>query len=441
MTAPALRRSLGTRDLALLVAGIIVGAGIFSTPGTVAQFVSQPVWILFAWGLGGLIALSGALVLAELGSTFPDAGGDYTYLHRCFGPFPAFLFGWLFFTVSGTGSIAALGVASGEYARDIVPALPGAVVGVVIIVALTVVNAVGLRAGATTQNVLTAVKFAVMAGVIALAFLGGGSGEEAVASAATAGEGIPPGGVPLGGLSIALVPICFTYMGWSSAGYVGGEVRDPARTFPRGLLIGTALVAALYLVINGAFLVALTPQQMAGDVLVATTACQGILGERASRLVSAAVLISIVGCLNGMVLTHGRVLYAMAREGHLFRIFARIHPRTATPVAALALQGVWAVGLMFTGDFRRVVSYVTFVMISLAVLVVVGLFVARRRGLATAFRMPGYPWIPLFFIGVSGWILVGVVRYAPMDAAIGVGMAVVGAVVYGVWRALTPRRP
>lgn len=436
MTPPTLRRSLGPRDLALLVAGIIVGAGIFSTPGTVAQFVTQPVWILVAWALGGLIALSGSLVLAELGSTFPKAGGDYTYLHECFGPFPAFLFGWLFFTVSGTGSIAALGVASGEYARDIAPALPGTAVGVVIIAALTVVNVVGLRAGAMTQNVLTAVKFAVMAGVIALAFLGTGSGEDVEVAAAPAGEGIP-----LGGLSIALVPICFTYMGWSSAGYVGGEVQDPARTFPRGLLIGTALVAALYLLMNAAFLAALTPAQMAGDVLVATTACQQVLGERASRLVSAAVLISIVGCLNGMVLTHGRVLYAMAREGHLFGVFARIHPRTATPVAALALQGVWAVGLMFTGDFQRVVNYVTFVMLSLAVLVVVGLFVARRRGLATAFRMPGYPWIPLFFIGVSGWILVGVVRYAPMDAAIGLGMAVVGSVVYALWRALSPRRP
>lgn len=434
MSPPTLRRSLGTRDLALLVAGIIVGAGIFSTPGTVAQFLSRPVWILVAWVLGGLIALGGALVLAELGSTFPKAGGDYTYLHRCFGPFPAFLFGWLFFTVSGTGSIAALGVASGEYARDIVPALPGPLVGVVIIAALTLVNAVGLRAGTATQNVLTYTKFGVLAGVIVLALLGGGE-------TAAVEPPVEPGGVPLGGLSIALVPICFTYMGWSSAGYVGEEVRDPARTFPRGLLVGTAAVTALYLLINGAFLVALTPAEMAGDVLVATTACQKVLGERASRLVSAAVLISIVGGLNGMVLTHGRVLFAMAREGHLFSVFAKVHPKTRTPIAALVLQGLWGVALMFTGDFQRVVNYVTFVMVALGVLVVLGLFVARRRGLPSAYRMPGYPWIPLAFIGVCIWILIGVVRYAPMDAAIGVGMASVGAVVFGVWKGISLRRP
>ncbi len=434
MSAPTLRRSLGTRDLALLIAGIIVGAGIFSTPGTVAQFVSQPAWILVAWTLGGLIALAGSLVLAELGSTFPKAGGDYTYLHRCFGPFPAFIFGWLFFTVSGTGSIAALGVASGEYAKDIVPTLPGPLVGVAIIGSLTLVNVVGLRAGATTQNVLTVIKFGVMAGVIVLAFMGGGSATEA----APAGEG---SGVPLGGLSIALVPICFTYMGWSSAGYVGEEVRDPSRTFPRGLLLGTGLVTVLYLLINGAFLVALTPEEMSGDVLVATSACQKVLGERASRLVSAAVLISIVGGLNGMVLSHGRVLFAMAREGHLFSVFSKVHPKTRTPIAALLLQGVWAVALMFTGDFQRVVNYVTFVMVSLGVLVVLGLFVARRRGLSSAYRMPGYPWIPLAFIAVCVWILVGVVRYAPMDAAIGVGMAAVGAVVYAVWTRISPRRP
>ena len=436
MSDAGLPRRLGTLDLALLVAGIIIGAGIFSTPGLVAQHLAHPGWVLVAWGLGGCIALAGALSLSELGAAYPHAGGDYTYLHRCFGPFPAFLYGWLFFTISGTGSIAALAVAGGDYAADLFPGLPPLGVGLALIAGLTVVNVAGLRAGSATQNALTALKFVALGLVVVLSLMAPGHSQPAAPLAGREAAGLPLSGLPLSGLALALVPICFTYMGWNAAGYVGGEVRRPGRSIPRGLLLGTAAVTLLYLVVNAAFLHALAPAEMAGDTLVATRACTAALGDGASRVVSALVLVSIIGCINGMVLAHGRVLYAMAREGHFLQLFARVHPVRRSPDAALWLQGVWASMLMLTGTFERLVGYVTFVMVAMAAAVVIGVFVVRARGTEAPFRAPLHPMAPVFFVVASVWILVGVARFSPTNAVIGTVMAVVGGVVYWIWQHL-----
>lgn len=445
--ASGLSRGLGATDVALLVAGVIVGAGIFTTPGLAALHLDRPGWILAAWATGGVLALCGALFLAELGSAFPRAGGDYVYLRECFGPMPAFLYGWLFFTVSGTGSIAALGVAAGEIGNALVPALPGMFVAVGLIVALTALNWIGLRAGTWTQNVLTVVKIGALAAVIVLGFLSPGVATPGAALevAASVGErasagplsGRPAGGIPLLGLGMALVPISFAYMGWNAAGYVGGEVRSPGRNLPRGLLLGTGLVVGLYLLVNAAYLHVMTPAQLQGEeAMVAARACQGVLGKRAAGIVSAAVLLSIIGGINGMVLSHARVLYAMARGGHFLGIFGHVHPRWRTPDAALLIQAVWIIVLVATGTFARLVGYVTFVMVAMSALVVVGLFVLRsRRGAAPPpFRSPGYPVLPVLYLIVSVWILFGVVCFAPLDAAIGAGLAVVGVAVYPLWR-------
>ncbi len=428
-----LPRKLGTLDVALLVAGIVIGVGIFSTPGLVALDLSSPGWTIAAWVLGGVIALTGALALAELGTVFPRAGGDYVYLHRCFGPLPAFLYGWLFFTISGTGSIAALAVAAGQYAGELNCAIPPTAVSVVLVALLTVLNLAGLRAGATTQNVLTGAKLAALAAVIVLGFMAPGPGGSPAAEAAAREDGPL---IPLRGLALALVPICFTYMGWNAAGYVGGEIREPRRHLPRGVLLGTAAVAALYVVINAAYLHALAPSEMRGDVLVASSACARVLGDRARVVVGAVVLVSILGGLNGMILAHGRVLYAMAREGHFLALFGRVHPRWGTPAAALTLQCVWAVGLVLTGTFERLVSYVTFVMVGMSCLVVAAVFVARRRA-EPPFRAPTAA--PVIYLAGAALVLVGVVRFAPIDALVGIGMTAAGLFVYASWSLIRPR--
>ena len=436
--SPKLRRQLSTVDVALLVAGIIIGVGIFSTPGIVAANLSSKGWILVAWGLGGVIALSGALALGELGAAFPRAGGDYVYLRRCLGELPAFLYGWLFLTVSGTGSIAALAAAAGQYSGGLWSdtsgagdRIPGVAVAAVLIIGLTAINIVGLRAGALVQNLLTGIKFATLLAVVVLGF----------AAPAPPVVETPPVeaaslwlGIPVAGLVLALVPICFTYMGWNAAGYVGGEVRDPGRRLPRGLLLGTGLVVVLYLLINGAYLHALTPAQMSGDMLVASSACTPILGERVHALISIMVLISILGGLNGMVLSQARVLYAMSRDGHFFKLFERIHPRLGTPVWALALQGAWALVLVATGTFEQLVSYTTFVMVAMGCLVVGSVFVVRRQAVVTEFRAPTAAVV--IFLAASVLILVGVMRFAPINALVGLVMALVGCLVFFVWRAV-----
>lgn len=436
---PSLSRGLGPVDVALLVAGVIIGAGIFTTPGLAALHLDRPGWILAAWALGGVMALCGALFLAELGSAFPRAGGDYAYLRECFGPLPAFLYGWLFFTVSGTGSIAALAVAAGELGHELLPSVPGAAVAVGAIVGLTALNTLGLRTGAWTQNVLTVVKIGALVLVVAVGFLAPAAAPDpAVPASAPFG---PP--IPLLGLGMVLVPISFAYMGWNAAGYVGGEVRAPGRNLPLGLLLGTGLVMGLYLLVNAAYLHALTPAQMQGeDAMVATRACEAVLGGRARVVIGSLVLLSIAGGLNGMVLSHARVLYAMAREGQFFGVFGHVHPRWRTPDAALWIQAAWTLGLVATGTFARLVGYVTFVMVAMSALVVVGLFVLRRRrGQAPApFRSPAFPVLPALYLVGCAWILVGVVRFAPLDAAIGTGLALVGAAIYPLWRWTRARR-
>jgi basic amino acid/polyamine antiporter, APA family len=432
-----LSRGLGATDVALLVVGVIIGAGIFTTPGLAALHLHSSGWILAAWAIGGVLALCGALFLAELGSAFPRAGGDYVYLRECFGPLPAFLYGWLFFTVSGTGSIAALGVAAGEIGHSLAPALPGVFVAIGLVVALTALNWFGLRAGTWTQNVLTVIKIGALAAVIVLGFLSPGVTPEIVAPVGEGAGTGSVGGIPILGLGIALVPISFTYMGWNVAGYVGGEVRSPTKNLPRGLLLGTGLVVGLYLLVNAAYLHVMTPAQLRGEeAMVAARACQGLLGGRATGLVSALVLVSIIGGINGMVLSHARVLYAMSREGHFLGVFGHVHPRWRTPDAALLIQAAWTIVLVATGTFARLVGYVTFVMVAMSALVVIGLFVLRSRR-ATApptFRSPGYPVLPVLYLIASVWILVAVVRFAPLDAAIGAGLAVVGAAIYPLWR-------
>ncbi len=437
-TNAGLSRRLGTLDVALLTAGIIIGAGIFSTPGVVAENLDSPAWILGAWVLGGLIALAGALIYAELGAAQPRAGGDYVYLGAAFGPMPAFLYGWLFFTISGTGSIAAVAVAAGEYAHELRPGIPGTAVAASLVLGLTLINIAGLRTGTLVQNGLTAIKLGALVAVAALAWYAGGDASPVEAAQRLAGGA---GGAdaaelpaPIWGLALALVPISFTFLGWNAAGYVGGEVRSPQRTLPRGLLLGTAAVTLIYLLLNAAFLRALTPAEMAGDVQVATSACRAALGPRALTLITALVLVSIVGGLNGMILAHARVLYAMARGGHFLEVFGRVHERSKVPVAALLLQGGWALGLLFTGTFSRLVGYVTFVMIAMSCLVVLGAVRQRLRAAPSPFRAPAFPLVVAAYLIASLWILVGVVRFAPLDAGIGVGLLVVGAGVYLVWK-------
>ena len=221
---------------------------------------------------------------------------------------------------------------------------------------------------------------------------------------------------------------------------MGGEVRSPQTSFPRGLLLGTAAVTLIYLLLNAAFLRALAPAEMAGDVQVATSACRGALGDRALTVITALVLVSILGGLNGMVLAHARVLYAMARGGHFLAVFGRVGSRSRVPVAALLLQGIWALGLLFTGTFSRLVGYVTFVMIAMGCLVVVGAIRQRLRAAPSPFRVPAFPLVVGAFLLANVWILVGVIRFAPLDAAIGVGLLAVGSVVYAVWRRGGARR-
>jgi APA family basic amino acid/polyamine antiporter len=435
VTTTDLRRRLGTLDVALLTAGITIGAGIFSTPGVVASHLDSSAWILGAWVLGGAIALTGALIYAELGAAEPEAGGDYVYLGAAFGPLPAFLYGWLFFTISGTGSVAAVAVAAGEYAHELRPGVPGVAVAAGLVLGLTLINVAGLRTGTLVQNGLTAVKLLALVAVAWLAWTAGGDASPLDATRQLAGEAAEAQTHgPIWGLALALVPISFTFLGWNAAGYVGGEVRSPQRILPRGLLLGTAAVTLVYLLLNAAFLRALGPAAMAGDIQVATSACRAALGPRALTLITALVLVSIVGGLNGMILAHARVLFAMARGGHFLGVFGHVHERSRVPVAALLLQGAWALGLLFTGTFARLVGYVTFVMIAMSCLVVIGAVRQRLRAPPSPFRAPGFPLVVAAYLIASGWILVGVIRFAPLDAAIGVGLLIVGSAVFAVWR-------
>lgn len=440
-------RRLGLFSGSMAVIGGIIGGGIFRTPAAVAARLESPGLMLGAWVVGGGIALIGAFCFGELGRRRPRAGGGYVYLRETWGALPAFLYGWALLLVIASGAIAAVSVTFADYTlaltglpeRLTVPLAVGA------IVFLTGINYVGVRSGAVTQNILTVLKLGALAALIAVGLVAG-LPEPVLAARDAATE---RSGSALVAFGSALVPILFTYGGWQQTNFIAEEIIEPERNLPRALVLGVAVVVAVYLLANLAYLRVLGPAGLAASTAPAADAMRAVLGPAGGTLIGAGIAISSFGFLNLVILVTPRVFQAMAADGLFFSRLAVLHPVHRTPGAALVLLAGWAVVLTFSGTFAQLVDYVAFGDWIFFGLTVAGLFVYRSRdgaGEEGAFRVPGYPWTPALFVAAAILVVASSVLSNPGNALIGAGLLALGVPVYGFWRwrhagGGTPRPP
>jgi APA family basic amino acid/polyamine antiporter len=434
--APALARRLGLSDVTLIAMGGIIGSGIFVTPSLVAARTGGATGTITAWVLGGVIALTGALVFAELGARRPEAGGSYAYLREAYHPAIGFLFGWTLLLLIQTGGMAASAMTFARYARELghVPLSEGALAAVVLLV-LTLVNMLGVRAGASTQNTLMVLKLAALVAVIVagLAIAGAAMAPPASGAADTA-----PPPVSSGGFGAAMVAVLFSYGGAHTAAFIGGEVKDPERTLPRGLVLGVLCVIVVYVLVNLACLRVLGVERLAASTAPAAEVMRSAYGEVGARVLALGVAASTLGFLSQAMLTAPRVYWAMAADGNFFRGVAHVHPRTHAPIVAIALQGVAATIMAFTGEYGRILDTVVSTDWVFFALTAIALFVLRRRDRGAGRPDPGirsgHPWTTLGFLLSCTLIVIAAVAHAPGNAAIGFVLLLAGIPVYLLWR-------
>ncbi|MCA1607854.1 MAG: amino acid permease [Acidobacteria bacterium] len=430
-----LARTLVLRDIILLAIGSVIGSGIFLVPGAVLRQVEGFVLpALLVWLVGGLLSLLGALTYGELGAMKPAAGGLYVYIRDCFGRFPAFLFGWTLFFVIGSGSVATLAVAFSAYLGEIVPLTPviAKVVSILMIAVVAVVNVIGTRRSANLQNWTTVIKVTgilLMSGT--LLWLGSGfTGAGSVMWPAAFSSSIASG------FGLAMIGVLWAYEGWQFVSYSAGETKNPQRNFPLGLLTGTAALIAIYLVTNIGYLAALGPAGVASSDRLAATAVSTVVSPTAAKLVAVMILISIFSAANSILLTSPRVHFAMAADGLFFRRLAEIHPRFKTPAFAIIAGAVWSAVLALTGTFEQLLTYVVFIGWIFYALAAASVFVYRKwmPDAVRPFRVPFYPFTPILFIAASAAVVLNTIVTQPVLAAIGLGIVLLGAPAYFIWR-------
>ena len=437
-----LERILSQRDLVLLVVGAVIGSGIFLVPGGVLTETNGRVGVaLLVWLVAGLLSLLGALTYGELSAAHAEAGGIYVYIRDAFGRLPAFLYGWtLLFMISG-GAIATLAVAFSSYVGQFFPVagLTAKLISVAMIGVIMVINVRGTRQSADVQNVTTAIKVGaiILMGAVLLIAGAGFKG--------TAGTFWPErwDGSVFSGILTAMIAVLWAYEGWQYATFSAGEVKDPQRTFPRGLVIGTLALIVIYCFANVAYIAALGPERVAASNTVAADAVGALMGPWAARLIAGAILISMFSAANSILLTTPRVYYAMARDGIFFRSLGEVHPRFKTPAIAVVVQAVWAMGLAATGTFNQLLLYVVFTGWIFYALGAASIFVYRHKqpNAVRPFRVPGYPFTPALFVIASAIIVINTLVDVPGRALVGLAFVVAGAPVYFLWRAFAPPAP
>ncbi|TAL84750.1 MAG: amino acid permease [Rhodanobacter sp.] len=433
MTAPApgyLRR-LRPWDAALIVVGGIIGGGIFLNPGVAAQRTESGLALLLMWVGAGVLTLIGALCYAELGARRPQAGGTYVYLREAFGPLAGFLFGWTMLLVIYSGSTAAVATIFASYASALFGLPPSMALPLTVgaLVFVSGINLFGIRLGAQIQNVFSLLKLLAVAVLVVCGLFLAGAGHAPILARDPAHHGA--------GFMGAALPVLFAYSGFTYLNNLAGEVDRPQRTLPRALLIGMLLVIGAYLLVNVAYLAVLGHAGLALSTAPAADVMHRVFGPVGARLIALGIAISTLGFCNITLVAGARVLQVMGEDGLFFGAVARLHPRHRTPNVALLLLSGWAIVLALSGSYGQLLDYATFGD-WLACAVGVGtLFWYRRHDQATtSFRVPGYPWLPLLFIGIVAWVVVSTMLDNPRNAGIGVLIMLAGIPVYGFWRRL-----
>jgi basic amino acid/polyamine antiporter, APA family len=440
-------------DATLLVIGSMLGGGIFITTGDMARVLPHQGMILLVWVVGGALTLAGALTYAELGAMFPRAGGIYHFLKEAYGPLPGFLYGWACFLVIMSGGIAGIAVGASEYLGTFVPfsstanvllsakvgALTwslsgGQVVAAAAILVLTGINWLGLREGATVQNLLTTVKIASVVAFVAAASLVPARAPLALAAP------LPHAGLAAA-IGVAMVSALWSYDGWYGVTLSAGEMRDPARHLPIALIAGTVACIAMYALLNLVYFRGLSVAAVAASPRVAETAATALLGARGGQLLAAAVVVSGFGCLASTVLYSSRVYLPMAQDGLFFRSLAAVHPRHHTPGRSLWAQGIWSALLALSGRYDQLYTYAVFMLVLFHVATGAAVFVLRRTrpDAPRPYRTWGYPVVPALFILVSLALMANTLVERPLESVVGLGLLALGLPAFAFWRRAAAR--
>jgi basic amino acid/polyamine antiporter, APA family len=483
-------KGLGLTSATMLVMGSMIGSGIFIVSAEIAREVNSPALLIAAWAVTGFMTIVGALSYGELAAMMPRAGGQYVYLREALGPLWGFLYGWTLFLVIQTGTIAAVGVAFGKFLGVFFPSISSThwilhfwkvppiplgpmtlgdmdvglntqnLVAILVVVALSVINVFGIKTGAIIQNIFTAAKVAALFGLVLLGLFLGRNAQALAANFhgnfwRNAGLGSMHdigGGVLVGTLTViavAQVGSLFSSDAWNNVTFTAGEVKNPSRTLPLSLALGTGVVIALYIACNFIYLNALPldgiPQgatildrgiKYATEDRVATAVMAQMVGSAAGRLMAVAIILSSFGCCNGLILAGARVYYAMAKDGLFFRKVAKLHPDYKTPAVSLMVQMVWTSVLCVSGSYNQLLQYIIFAVLVFYVLTILGLFVLRRthREAERPYRAIGYPVLPAIYIVMALFIDVVLLRYKPQYTWPGLIIVLLGIPVYFLWR-------
>ena len=427
-----LPREIGILGSTTIVVGTIIGSGIFLVPHNVATAVGSVFSLYLVWVVGGALALAGALSLAELGAAMPEAGGVYVYLREAYGKLVAFLFGWGSLLVIDAGSAATLGVAFGIYASAFFPltSVEQKVLAGLVIAVLTGINILGVKKGTAVQTIFTIAKVGGLVIIIGCTiFL-------PPLAPAVASHPLPTPHTTLSSFGVALVGVLWAYQGWHQLSYTAGEVKNPSKVLPIGFFLGTSIIVAVYMAANAAYLHVLPLPVMAEHQRVAATAMEFLIGPRGARFVSALILCSIFGALNGTILTSSRVYYAMARDGVLFKIVSRIHPTFQTPAVALLVLGGWSTVLAVSGSFEQLYTYVIFAMWIFSAAAIAGVIILRRRlpDLHRPYKVWGYPILPIAFIIAALAIVANTLVSTPIESVLGLAIILAGVPLYYAWK-------
>ncbi len=448
---PTLVRGLSLLDSVLLLASGIIGSSIFLTAKDIAGPLPQPMLFLLVWVIGGVVSLFGCVAFAELGSMFPESGGQYIYLREAYGDLVAFLYGWMLFAVANGGSIAALSVASAAYTGKVFPmvseehivmALAGIVItrahlfALLLIAILTAINVVGLRWGALLQNISTWTKFAAMGAFVILGFaIGKGDWSHFRSHGVGLTMGVHPGAL-ISAMGIALIAVFFAYDGWVYITWVAGEVKDPRRNVPLAMVLGVIVVGVIYMAMNMTYLYALPIQEIAQHETIAHAAASALFSPHAAVWLSLTIAVSCFSAAATCTLSGARVSLAMAQDGVFFQRMAVIHPKWRTPAFSLMAQGVWAALLTLSGRYDQLYTYVIYGMVLSYTLTVIGMFLLRwkRPEIPRPYRCTGYPWIPGIFVLVgTAWTLNTIIT-RPTEAFWGTFIVLIGVPGYLYWK-------
>jgi APA family basic amino acid/polyamine antiporter len=450
MAQTELRRQIGLFSAVMLIAGDMIGTGIFISTGAIAETLPSPGGVLLVWLFGGLLALAGALTCAELAASLPYAGGDYIYIREAYGRLMGFLSGWSSFLVTFSGAIAFLSVILNGFvsfffpilgSEDVIfslalPVIPitvkiGTLFSMGIVLLLSGLHCLGVRQGTLMQNILTILKIGALLGIILLGvFFGNGNTShfEPLFDWSKIGNSSLFGA--------AFIPVIFAYSGWNAVTYIAGEVKDPDKNLPRALMYGVLIVIALYLAINAVYIYAVPVTEMKGALRMSEVATTALFGYQTSAWITAIITVSILGALNVVTMIGPRIYYAMAKDGVFFHQLTFVHPSFGTPTKAILLQALWSCLLILTNTWGTLFTYVSVVITLFSAFTVGSVIVLRikRPELKRPYRLWGYPLVPILFVLVHLWIVWGSVTEKPKESLIGLAIVCLGIPAYLIWR-------